>query len=988
MAETAFRVLGPLTVRIDGRAVPVNAARQRVVLAMLLMSANHVVTVEKLIDAVWDEYPPPSARGQIQICISALRRALTRPGLIDTSPVGYTIRLARTELDYLRFDDALTAGRSAAASGDLALALRHLTEAVELWSGPALSGVPGRSVETIAHRLAERRIMAMEDLIEIRLGLGVHRELIDELVSLTTEYPLRERLWGFLMLALYRSGQQADALAAYRSARRCLLDELGVEPGDQLRHLERAILAHDAGLELSGSAEEHPPLETAVSLPVPQQLPADIPDFVGRDRFVAELEAVLVDDRPELVPIAVITGSPGCGKSTLAVHVAHRVRSRFTDGVLHACLQGSSTRPLSTAAVLGDFLRALGVQPDAVPKSLDERTKLLRTLVAGRRLLIILDDVASEQQIDGLLPGVPGAAVLVTSRSRLAGIPKALAVEVKLMSPAESVELLGLISGTRRVAASASTTRELIDMCGGLPLALRLAGVRLSAHPHWTVDTLVARLQDERSRLDELAHGEVGVRSLLAEVYDSLSDTAQRLLRLLSKLDLREFSAWNAAALLECGVDEGAAVLDELADARLLEAGASPLTGQPRYWIHGLVRVFAHERRLATDDEDRCERAVIRVLGGLLAFAEEAHLRLHGGDYTVLRGRTPRWDGAAGSFERFLDNPMAWFDEERPSLEAAIGQAAELGLDELCWELATATVAVFEARGLFTEWRSTHRIALEVVRAAGNRRGEAAVLASLGSLGVAQHSEQDAEILRAALALFEEIDDETGLGLVLRNLAHLDRIQGRPEDSVTRYEQALEKFRGAGDQGAQAHLLSGLARAYLDLGQPERAETLAKESLTLGQVLGSQRLQAQALYRLGEVFQETGQMLAAKAVFQETLDLTRLIGDRVGQCYALNGLASTMLEQNELDTAEIYYTESVEICRLSHERNAQAHAAFGLGQVHTRRGEHERAEQYFVQAANAFATQKNEPWRARALDELGAARQAAGRLPEQRIEFD
>jgi DNA-binding SARP family transcriptional activator len=967
----------------DGEPIAVNSARQRVVLAMLLMSANHVVTVDKLIDAVWGEAPPPSARGQIQICISALRRALGGPELIDTNPTGYAIRVARHQLDYLVFNDALAEGRAAAADGRLEDALAHLDRAVGLWSDAALADVPGQAAQTVAHRLQERRVMAIEDRVEIRLGLGGHRELVDELVALTTEHPLRERLWGFLMLALYRSGRQAEALSAYRSARKSLVDELGIEPGEQLRHLERAILAHDTSLRTTEDPDTaEPPRQ------VPQQLPADLPDFVGQSHLADELDTALNCGDASTVPIAVITGGPGCGKTTLAVHVAHRVRERFPDGILFGSLHGGTTQPRSTGALLGDFLRALGISADAVPAHLDERIKLLRSRMAGRRLLVVLDDAGSEDQIAGLLPGVAGPAVLVTSRSRLAGIPGARAVEVDMMSPQESRELLSRICGEDRVAASDEATGELTRMCGGLPLALRIAGVRLSAHPHWSVRTLVDRLSDERYRLDELAHGEVGIRSLLAEVYESLTDSAQRLLRLLSALQMHEFSTWNGAALLDCGVGQAAVLLDELSDARLLDADSSDVTGHPRYRLHGLVRVFAHERRLAQDDEAKCEEAVTRVLGGLLAFAEEAHLRLYGGNYTVLRGEAVRWAGARDWFDGFLGDPMAWFDEERGSLEAAIRQSAALGLDELCWELATTAVTMYEARGLFSEWRATHRAALEATRLADNRRGQAAVLASLGSLGVAQHSENDVEILEAAMRLFEEVGDETGLGLTLRNLAHLDRIQGRPRESVQRYELALVKFRATGDKGAQAHLLGGLARTYLDLDESARAEELAKESLALGQSLGNRRLQAQALHRLGEVFVATGQKLAAKAVFQEALDLTRVLGDRVGQAYALNGLGAVVLEHNELDAAEIYFTESIEICRTSNERNAHAHAVFGLGQVYAKRGEHTRAEHHFVQASNAFLEQENNPWYTRSLDELGVVRRAASRLSARRIELE
>lgn len=990
MAEVRFRVLGPVGLEVHTTTVPVTSTRQRVVLAMLLMTANHVVTVDKLIDAVWADSPPPSARGQIQICISALRRALRGVDLIHTAPTGYLIRIARDQLDYLMFDDLLSQGRAAAADGRLEEAIEHLDRAVGLWRGPALADVPGRAAEIIAHRLEERRIMAVEDRIEVRLTLGGHRELVDELVSLTTEHPLRERLWGFLMLALYRSGRQAEALSAYRAARKSLVDELGIEPGEQLRHLEHAILAHDTTLVFADTAETPEPTTPAAppDRPVPQQLPADLPDFVGRAEQVAVCERALSGDAGTRVSIVVCTGAPGSGKSTLALRVAHRLREQFPDGAIYAELLGSTAEPRSTASVLDDFLRAFGIAADAVPDDLDEGIKLLRSVLAARRLLIVFDDVASEQQITDLLPGVPGPAVLITSRHRLAGIPGTTVVDVDMMSAEESTELLGNICGSHRVAAAPAATRELADICGGLPLALRIAGVRLSAHPHWSVATLLERLHDERSRLDEFAHGEFGVRSLLTDVYESSSEPARRLFRLLSVADLREFSTWHGAALADCRPEEAAVLLDQLAEGRLVDAVSSPVTGDPRYRLHGLVRVFASERARAEEDETDCRAAATRVLGALLAFAEEAHLRLYGGNYAALRGSSVRWPGAAACFDRFLGDPLAWFDEERAGLEAGINQAARLGLDELCWELAVAAVTVYEVRGLFAEWRASHHTALEATRRANNRRGRAAVLASLGSLGLAQHSDQDGAILLAALELFEQFDDDTGIGLTLRNLAHLDRIQGRPQQAVERYELALARFRATGDEVAQAHLITGLARTYLDLGRPDKAEALAKESLMLGQRLNNRRLQAQALHRLGEVFTDTGQQLAAKAVFQEALELTRLLGDWVGQTYALNGLGAVLLAQRQLGEAEVYFAEAVEISESSNDENARARAIFGMGQVYAQRSEYERAEHYLVRAANAFAAQENHPWHRRAVAELDAVRRAATRLPHRRIELD
>jgi DNA-binding SARP family transcriptional activator/tetratricopeptide (TPR) repeat protein len=996
MADLVFRVLGPFEALGDGRPIPINSARQRIVLATLLMAPNHVVPLGRLIDSVWDSEPPRTARGQIQFCISALRNVLGDPDVITTSPAGYCVRVGREQLDYLIFDASLSRARAAAAAGKLNEAADELEGALRLWRGDALTGVQGRGAETFANRLEERRIMAIEDHVEIQLALGKHRELIDELVMLTTQHPLRERLHGFLMLALYRSGRQAEALTTYRSARKALIDELGLEPSTDLRHLEKAILAHDTKLNIpqrghpaAASAEGHSP----------HQLPADNSDVVGHGELMEALTTVLTENRdtedgdggavkPE-VPLVVVTGRPGCGKSTVALHIAHLVREHFPDGQLFAVMHGTTAQPALTLEVMARFLRALGVAPDAVPDNPEERVALLRSRLAFRKLLIVLDDVADEGQIRDLLPGVPGPAVLATSRSRLTALPGAHLAEIGLMPEAEAFKLLERAAGARRVGTEPEHTRRLIQLCGGLPIALRIAGLRLASHPHWSMSTLVDLLADERYRLDELSHGDVAVRPLLTVVHDSLTSRAQQLFGLLGSLALHDFTALTAAAALDTDVREAASLLDELAEAQLLDVSPGAPGLLARYRFQALVRVFAAERVAAREDSaEQCLNSTQRVLGCLLAMTNEAHSRIYGGNFTLLRGRAPRWSGAAAYSGLLAPDPLQWLEAEQANLSAAILQAAAqvrfgdgADLDELCWELAISAVTVYEARALFDEWRHTHTAALEAVRAAGNKRGEAAILASLGSLGIAQRSSDDVQNLLAALTLFEELGDQAGQALAERNLAHIDRIQGRAGRAVERYERALTGFQAVGDIGGQAHVLSGLARAQQDLGDAAAAEALAKESLNLTEQLGSRRLQAQALYRLGDVLLQSSQMLAAKAVLQEALNMTRQVGDLIGEAYAISGLGLAALETGDLNSAEIHYDRVIEICQRIHEQNVLAQAFFGLGRVYGLRNEYDSAEQYFVRAANAFVEQGNSPWHERAMAALHEVREAASRPP-------
>lgn len=998
LSELNFRILGEVEVSSGDRLIPITSARQRIVLACLLMAPNHVVPVERLIESVWEDNPPSTARGQIQICVSGLRRLLGDPQVISTTSSGYSINAAPDQLDYIQFDRMLAKARAAEAEGRLAEAIGQLDAALGLWRGSALTGVPGLAAETMAHRLEERRIMTLENKISIQLTLGVHQDLIDDLLTITADHPLRERPYGFLMLALYRSGRQAEALTVYRRARKILVDELGLEPGEALRDLERAILSHDTSLDLAETAELEPPNRSARP---PRQLPATVPGFVGRTAEVAELAAVLApanadeSDSPD-IPIAVVTGQPGCGKSALVLHAAHQLRDRFPNGQLYAEMRGSTAQRASPMDVLGRFLRALGVPAPDVPLDPDERVSMFRSLVAFRKILLVLDDAADEEQIAALLPGSPGPAVLVSSRSRLPALLGAHVVDPGLLPDADATRLLELTAGKARVAGDRAAVEKLVNLCGGLPVAIRIAGVRLAAHQHWTVGTLVSRLADQQHRLDELSHGGVGVRPLLSMVYESLSPDGRRLFRLLGTLELHDIIPLVAAAALDRGLGEAARRLDELATVRLLDVQPESDGQSARYFFPDLVRVFAVEcaeqaaaagRDAPGAPDQQCESAtdrdaVGRVLSRVLTVASEAYRRIYGGDYTWLRGGAPQWAAPETELAQLLDDPLAWLDAQRPIIRTAISQAARLGLDEYCWELAVTAVAVYEAYGLFDEWRDTHLEALRATRAAGNRRGQAAVLVSLGSLGVAQHSKDDVDMLLEALALFEEVGDQIGQAMALRNLAHLDRIQGRAAVAVQRYERALGAFRDTGDVVAQAHVLSGLGRAYLDLGQPERAAVLAAESLELAENLGNRRLQSQALYRLGEIhLRAPSGKLAAKAAFERSLELTRALGDKVGESYSLCGLGQAALELGELDSAEIHLNEAVKICRTANERNVQAQAVFGLGRVHEERQEHENAELYYVRAANAFARQENGPWHARTVAALERVREVAGQLP-------
>lgn len=967
-----YRILGPLEVLADARRLDLGAPRQQVVLSCLLLEANRMVTIGRLTDAIYGEDLPSTSRAQVQICISSLRRLFAAnggPDVIATHSQGYTLRVAEGELDSQNFEGLLNRARQARDDRHPEDAVRHYRAALALWRGPVLDGQESRLVQAAVGRLSERRITVNEDCVELELELGRHHELVGELSELVEEHPLRERLRGLLMLALYRSGRQAEALTVYRRARQTMIDELGIEPNESLQQLEYAILTSDESIEAPGRQQQqqqqpsqrHADTQEAPAAhrTVPRLLPTDIADFTGRIKLVEAIRRQLTfaaEDRQRLaVPVIAVVGKPGIGKSTIAVHVSHSVAGRYEDGQLFADLHGGESRPLGPGQVLERFLRALGVPGNAIPDGVDERAEMYRALLAGRKMLIVLDDARSESQVLPLLPGNPEAAVIITSRSRLAGLPGAAHLDVGLFDSRQSVDMLSRIAGIERVQAEKESAAELADLCGHLPLALRIAGARLAARPHWTIDQLVGRLEDETRRLDELKHGDLGIRASISLTYESVSEDARRLFRRLAILESRHFSGWVAAALLDCHPSDAQDLLDDLADAQLVETTDAGYGVQSQYRFHDLIHVFARERLAAEETTADRNAALERVLGGLLFLTGEAHRREYGGDYVQVHSDAPRWPLPGRLVEKLVMAPMPWYERERLTLVSGIRQAAQAGFVELCWDLAISAVTLFESRIYFDDWRETHQIALTAARHAGDRRGQAAMLYSIGSLYIAEQRFGDARRdFESAAELFEEAGDDLGVALVIRNIAFLDRMSGRLDDAVERYDRALGIFRGTGDQVASAYVLHSMAQIKLDCDELEEAKRLLGEALELSRVGGSRRVEAQVLHRLGETYLRLEEFASAAEVFEQTLTTVRNIGDPTGEAYALHGLGITKLRQGDLQEAETTLQDALEVAGTAGERLAEARVVLGLGELALACDQTEQAIGRFHQALGLF----------------------------------
>jgi len=933
-----FRILGPLEVVRDGEPVRLGGPREKTTIAMLLLEAGNVIPVDRLIDAVWDDEPPATARAQIQICISALRRIIAVDGgssQIETHSPGYLLRLGRDTLDSDVFDTGIAAARRLLAEGDLADAAAGFRDALSMWRGPALSNVVGDLVQHSVAHLNERRLNALEVCLDTELRAGTTQDIVGELVKAAHEHPLDERFRILLMTALHRSGRQAEALEVYRTTRNTLMDELGIEPGLELRRLHQAILAGGPALEPVREAEAAPrPAPQRTQVPVPMLLPAAIPDFTGRtriaDRIVAELTAA---EPSRAMPVIVVYGQGGAGKTTLAVHVAHRLAEEFPDGHLFARLRAGD-RPVKTADVLERFLRALGVAGPALPEGVEERAEMYRDLLGRRRILVVLDDAMTEQQLFPLLPGGSRCSVLVTSRRRLTGLPTADRFEVGAFGRRSAVELVARIAGAARVEAEPDAVAELCRQCGHLPLALRIVAGRLAARPHWSIRTLVDRLLDESRRLDELNHGEMGVRASISLTYEALSPDARRLFRRLAVSEAPNFASWVGSPLLQIDALLAEDLLEELTEAYLIDTEPGPADEPVRYRFHDITRPFARERLLA--DESPAERhdALEHLVGALLFLAAEAHRREYAGDYPAPAGDASRWPLPPALTDRLLGNPLDWYERERTAILAAVRQAAAGGLVEHSWDLALCAATLFEARSYFTDWHETHETALKAVCKAGHRKGEAAVRYSLGSAHMFEQQNDEAmRHFKLAAALYEQLGDRHGAALVLGNTALIDRRNGDLERALAGWTGALGTFREVGDRVAEAHVLDNLAQIRLDYGAEDEAFDLLSRAARICEETGNRRVGAQVHQRLGDLYLQRGDLDRAAATYSRVLDMVGESGDRVGECYALIGLGVVDLRRGRLDSATPTLTSALDLAIVVGDRMVESRAALALAEA-------------------------------------------------------
>jgi DNA-binding SARP family transcriptional activator/Tfp pilus assembly protein PilF len=921
-----FGVLGPVQVRVGEGGVVVTARRERTLLAMLLLHANRVVPVDELVDALWPADPPREARGQVQGCVHRLRQQFARAGVagqvIATGHGGYRAAVDPEHLDLLEFRRLVTAARAAARGGRQDEAVDCYRAALALWRGPALSDIDSHVLRQAATALDEERLQVQEERIRAELAAGAAGQLAGDLTGLVRQHPHREGLHHALMLALYRAGRQADALAAYRKARELLREELGTEPGPELRRLHRAILNRDPALDLAAPA---PPGPAATGTSTPRELPADVFGFTGRAGALKSLDEMLISAAEGThgpVVISAIAGTAGVGKTALAVRWAHRVADRFPDGQLYINLRGyAAGAPLRPIESLAMLLRSLGTAPERVPTEEAQAAALYRTVLADRRVLVVLDNASSVDQVRPLLPGSPGCLVLVTSRDRLAGLVArdgARRLTLDVLTPDEACTLLTRVVSADRVQTEPEAVAELAKVCAYLPLALRIAAAHLLDRPDRGIAAYVSELTatDPLTTLQADGDDESAVRTALDRSYRSLPAATRRMFRLLGLSPGPDFSPAAAAALAGVPRDEAALQLRQLATAHLIDGHAAA-----RYTFHDLLRLYARTLAEAEEGADHRTAAVQRLLRYYLLSADAAASVL----YPEML-RLPPPSAGEGAVPEVFHRPamaLAWLAAERVNLVAAVVYAATYGPRRLSWLMA------LPLRGYLC------------------RAGYAVDLLSVASVALAA-ADEEADSRARAVAHF--------------SLAHFC-------DSVARYSEAIDHYTSAADLSRQADWADGEAAAlnnlgsvHVSMGRLAQAADHYAASLTMN--VDGGRIGGQAINRcnLGLVYYELGRLDDAAGELTQALALHRQTSLGVGEATYLSRLANVNHQLSQFDAAHTYATAALVVCRKTGDKLTESVVLGCLAEVHADAGRSSEALDHALAGA-ALAAEVDDPAR-------------------------
>ena len=950
-----FRILGTPEVWQGKTQLAVTAVKQLAVLAMGLLRANQVVSTERLIDAVWGDDPPRTASALIQTYVSVLRRILGGDAdgrlAIVTRPPGYLVRVQPEQLDLQRFEALAASARSAADCGDDERAAAQFAAALAIWRGPALQGLTTPVLVNEARRLDEQRQSVIEERIGADLRCGRAGIVTPELSAMVAAHPLRERLRAYHMLALYHLGRQAEALESFREAHRTLRTELGVEPGPELRDLHQAMLRGDSSLhpprpeKLAVQRKAPTPSSTTTAV-VPGQLPPAV-DLTGRDRELAALEATLSESARGEHPLCVeIAGRAGSGKTALAVAAAQRARADFPDGQFYAVLQDRGDGTARTVEVLGAFLRALGVDAARLPATVGESSGLFRSILAGRRVLVLLDDAMSEEQVRPLMPTSPGTATLITSRRMLPGLEATTRVHLDVLEPDAAKALLGKLVGPVRIEADPEAAHQIVELCDRLPLAVRTAGARLAGRQHWPLTVLASRLRDERRRLDELSAGDLAVRTSLALTYSGLADPLRLALRRLGALGAPELDPRTLAGLLDVPADKAEYLAERLTDAQLLDAYGIGSDGQPRYRMHDLIRLYARERADLEDPPAEQAGAVANLIRRLLA------------------------DNGEGSLD---------VEADRTALVVVVERASELGQVELACDLSEAMLSSFRLRNRFDEWWRTHDAALRAARAAGSGRSEARLILGLGQLRYEQDRlVEAAELYLRALSIFDGAGDDGHLADALIGLAAARREHGELREALTDLHRARELSADLADPVRMGHSAYGIGYVLRETGDFEGSHAALAESLAAYRECGDRRGEGLTLRSIALTYRAAGDLTAAARLAAESIDILAGLHEELLVAYARQTLAKVHLRQGLFASASAALETALSTCERFQDEFGTALILRTLGELHLAREDLSRAGALLNEARARFEALDLPLFRARAERDLAGMHERRG----------
>jgi DNA-binding SARP family transcriptional activator len=923
-----FGLLGPLMVKSGETLISIPAARQRVLLAALLVSVNRVVSADELADTLWGDCPPPTARVTVQNYVKRLRRALGDTGhsLIATRPGGYLLRVGVEELDITRFEALQGQARDAARRGEWSLASARLHRALALWRGRPLADVPcDRLAVREVPRLGELRLQALEARVDADLRLGLHDELLAELAQLVAAHPLRERLQAQLMLALYRAGRQGDALAAYRQARQVLVRQLGVEPGPELRRLHQQILTAERGLDMGseGGGLVSTPMKVAA-----QQLPTVTAHFAGRQRELKMLNGLEAGARAGGTQIVIISGTAGVGKTALAVYWAHQVRRRFPDGQLYVNLRGfgpSGTPMVPTEAIRG-ALESLGMPAGRIPSQLDAQAALYRSLLAGKRMLVMVDNARDESQVRPLLPSAGGAMVLVTSRSRLAGLAAAegaLVLTLDVLTEAEARELMTGRLGAERTESEPAATTEVIGHCARLPLALSILAARAATCPGMTLAALAAELRDARSRLDALDTGDLAcsVRAVFSWSYQLLSEPAARVFRLLSIHPGPDISLAAAATLAALPVPPARQTLRELTRAHLAEEHAPG-----RFTFHDLLRTYAAEKATECGSADQRQAAIHRMLDHYLHTAHRGMLLIDEKPWPLMPG--PPQPGVIPEELSSRAQAMTWFTAEHHVLCSMVSKAASSRFDTHAWQLPATMWAYLSRNGRWHECLTLHRTALTAARRLGDLHAQARAHYGIGDALIKLGSCQSGRAhLQHALRLFNKLGDHAGRVRTHFGIAVAHEKQQQHRQALSHAQRGLDLCQAAGDRAGQAYALNVVGWYHARLGNHQPALRHCQLALALHRELGHRFGEGITLDSLGYICHQTGRYDQAAAYYQHALHAYADAGDHYYQAQTLIHLGETHQNQGEPEAARQSWQQALAILNeLNHPEASQLRA--------------------------------------------------------------